>query len=404
MAHGKLRVIVDIYDNNVLKHVVRTVAGQGFFFGDGGDALSARFTYISSLKRWTDASTEKLVLNDVVNLRLREADVGGVVRTLAGTGLLYFDAALPPAERTLFNRLATTRPYQINVSSRLAVGPSGRVYSVGDYGRPSVLDRSDGQWKNMGSPTASTLYRDADGTDQGVLNGGNVFGLTSTHVLWISMVIDAALYPSTGGWGDGMVKKYALADGVQTQFTGVPGAMVGSMCNASGGSTPRATCGMPMTYYWIDTDPTFDDFGTPADCTDDRWVLPVNATVYDPRLFAIPADCDQNPPQGGNEPPQMLLNNAGAFVSPSRYDAFVYVRRPDLGAEVVYTCSASDGRLRRYQITPAPVGPRETSLYWPADAMRCSGTSLLWNEARKSLTFAYEQGGFYGIAEYLDVP
>jgi hypothetical protein len=36
--------------------------------------------------------------------------------------------------------------------------------------------------------------------------------------------------------------------------------------------------------------------------------------------------------------------------------------------------------------------------------LRCTGNSLVWNEARHSLTFPYKRRGLYGVAEYVDVP
>jgi hypothetical protein len=57
-----------------------------------------------------------------------------------------------------------------------------------------------------------------------------------------------------------------------------------------------------------------------------------------------------------------------------------------------------------YQVSPAPSGPRDTVLAWPIPEMKCRGSSLVWNPDKKSLTFAYDHAGLYGVAEYLDVP
>jgi hypothetical protein len=83
------------------------------------------------------------------------------------------------------------------------------------------------------------------------------------------------------------------------------------------------------------------------------------------------------------------------------FSSFAYVRRADLGgAEVVYYCPP-DGDIRRMELSPTQV---DEALPWPVPGIGCTGTSLVWNEARHSLTFAYERWGLYGVAEYVDVP
>jgi hypothetical protein len=82
------------------------------------------------------------------------------------------------------------------------------------------------------------------------------------------------------------------------------------------------------------------------------------------------------------------------------FSSFAYVRRADLGgAEVVYYCPP-DGIMRRRELSPMQV---DEALPWPVPGVRCTGNSLVWNEARHSLTFAYQTLGLYGVAEYVNV-
>jgi hypothetical protein len=92
---GQLRVVVAALESDgvgglIERRRVRTLAGQGLYYGDGGDALSARFSMITSAKRWIDAGQEKIVVHDLVNARMREITVGGAVATIAGNGNVGF--------------------------------------------------------------------------------------------------------------------------------------------------------------------------------------------------------------------------------------------------------------------------------------------------------------------------
>jgi len=102
-------------------------------------------------------------------------------------------------------------------------------------------------------------------------------------------------------------------------------------------------------------------------------------------------------------PPNDLLAAVGMLplLPTLNYNSFAYIRRADFGrAEVVYYCPP-DGILRRKELSPTEV---DVVLPWPVPGVRCTGNSLVWNEARHSLTFAYKRWGLYGVAEYLEVP
>jgi hypothetical protein len=422
LAYGQLRTIVTFFDvpSGTYKRYVRTIGGQGLFFGDGGDPLSARFTMLSTVRRWNDAGTDKLVVSDVVNERLREVSLGAgaTVETLAGNGFadsfVVGPSGLPPSQQ----------PVSLSTGLRFGVEPNGRVhlpnspYAYLDRGASSSL--SDDRWHLLGTPLSGTskYYYEAgaDGTTDAQPASANFFALTPTHVLYTNYRI-----PSI--WSDGMVKAYALADGTQRQFAGVAGPMVPGFCDdPTDAITPdnftRDNCGIDMTYGWITVDPTFDDFGT-VGCADDRYVLPANWPVLSRLVRTLPADC--GPVSQGNLLPGVLVHNDGSpVVIPHAFVSMVYVRRDDLGpgTETIYYCNyeGNEYRLHRYQVAvvgpvgttgatgiTGPTGPRDETLPWPVATMQC-GPTLLWDASKKSLTFTYGQGGLYGVAEYLDVP
>ncbi|HET7064794.1 MAG TPA: hypothetical protein VFI49_11025 [Rudaea sp.] len=378
---GQLRVVVtalqsDGFGGLIEKRRVRTLVGQGLYYGDGGDALSARFSMITSAKRWIDGSQEKIVVHDLVNARMREVTVGGPVATIAGNGNVGFP---------VLDVDATTTPFYTTYLTRMGVdATSGRLYAAVGNAEITYLERTSGTWKwhhlaGLGTvPYASA----SDGETSVQLRGTEFFALTPTSVLYVAYTFDPILFPATY-WGDGFILGFDTTTGALSHFIGQPGADTGSFC-ADG--TLRENCGITIYYYGPNTDPSLDT-GGPGD-SDDRYVMAPQNSLYSSALRTVPA----NAPLGA----------VGTLTSlPMSFSSFTYVRRADLGgSEVVYYCPP-DGILRRNELSPTQV---EVLLPWPVPGLRCTGNSLVWNEARHSLTFPYKRWGLYGVAEYVDVP
>ena len=379
---GQLRAVVASLENNgagglIEKGRVRTIAGQGLHYGDGGDALSARFSMITTAKPWTDAGQEKLVVLDLVNARLREATIGGAAETIAGNGdigfpMLDFDARSMPIAPSSF--------------TRLGVEPgNGRVHAALASGEVVYLERTGGiwMWRHLAGLGTVPYASASDGETSVQLRGLEFFALTPTSVLYVANTLDTNLFPSSGGWGDGFILGFDTTTGAMSRFMGQPGPDSGFCADG----TARTNCGIAVTFFGPNTDPSFDSAGPGSE--DDRYIMSEHNSYFSSVLRTVPA----------NDP----LGAVGTLTALPilGFSSFAYVRRADLGgAELVYYC-APDGMLRRLEPGPPQV---ETLLPSPVPGMRCTGNSLVWNQARRSLTFPYKLRGLYGVAEYLDVP
>ena len=74
-----------------------------------------------------------------------------------------------------------------------------------------------------------------------------------------------------------------------------------------------------------------------------------------------------------------------------------FAYRVEVADEIVYYCSATDGKIHRRNATLGT----ETILPWPVSSVRCSGYSLKYSPSRNSLIFPYTQNNLHGVAEYL---
>ncbi|HET9831483.1 MAG TPA: hypothetical protein VFP91_07235 [Vicinamibacterales bacterium] len=379
---GQLRVAVTALESDgsgglIEKRRVRTLVGQGLYYGDGGDALSARFSLITSAKPWIDGSQEKIVVHDLVNARMREISIGGTVATIAGNGTVGY----PTRDVD-----ATTTPIATTYLTRMGVEPtSGRLHATVGYAEILYLERTGGtwMWRHLAGQGTVPYASAADGETSVQLRGTEFFALTPTSVLYVAYTLDSALFPATGGWGDGFILGFDKTTGAMSHFIGQPGGDVGFCTDG----TLRANCGIDATVYSPNTDPSLDS-GGPGD-SDDRYVMAESNSIFSTVLRTVPANV-----------PLAAVGTLTALPT-GNFSSFAYVRRADLaGAEVVYYCPP-DGIMHRKELSPTQV---DVALPWPVPGVRCTGNSLVWNEARHSLTFAYKRWGLYGVAEYVDVP
>jgi hypothetical protein len=507
-ALGALRTIVTSFEDSgggvfVQKDRVRTIAGQGMYFGDGGDALSARISYISSAKPW-GSSPKRVVLTDVTNRYLREATLGGNIDALAGdggSGALVIDAdalsssvapnirtrvMVDPVSGRVHSALSATNIVYLergtpNTWRRLAGGPpGGSWYSITDPAQgpagtgSNIADATTLSWSYVSidptpawAPATSYALGDSvanggniyaitvagmsaggggpSGTSGAIIDGGatwtyfgtassvtpwapstayasgalvrnsakiyraetagtsapsgtdatgvdlywfNVFGLTANEVIYSHSRIEST-GPLYGRWVDGMMKRYSLntTPSIQQTFIGLAGDDNTPTFCADG--VARDQCSWTGNQTGLLTEPSYDDRGT-ATLSDDRWVT----TEWDPLYSAAYRVLRTLPAYDGTEAVGTLTTLPRSFTS------FAHVRRPDLGgAEIVYYCS-DDGLIHRWDVASSS----DTILAWPIEAMKCSGASMVWDAAQKSLTFPYRQAGMFGVVEYLDVP
>ncbi len=372
MAFGRLRTLDD--DNKVVELI-----GQPLDYGDGTDALNARLPFINQIGIWRDGSTDKVVVADPVNVRYREAAVGGTMETIAGTGVLgSLDPGLPPTDSPAFVMSYTT----------FAVGPSGDVFipAVTDtLGAAKLykIDRGPDTWQAIAGGGATPYAVAADNTlgsniaftrtlpgpQTVVIYRDDVFGVVNGRVTRYF-----SGYNNSVGWWDGMIKSFDVNTGSILHIAGVDGASTNVAC-AAGSAT--ATCRIPVASGQVAGNQTYDDFNG-------RWLLPRQSWPYRViRAF--------NPPNGNVEDIATL---------PMDFKSIAYRRVG--GDDVLYYCAASDGLIRRFVIGAA--SQDNNPLAWPVASMRCAGNRMFYYAARNSLVFPYEQFGLHGVAELINPP
>jgi hypothetical protein len=338
---------------------VVTLAGQSFFFGDGGSALSARFNIINNIDQ--TASGDIIVL-DNQEARFRQFAIGGTISTIAGDGTV----GTPNT-----TSLATTQPLDlIALRDSFKIDPSnGDVFFNRGPNHIGKLDRSTGKWVNIvGGGTNNYYDAGAEGSSSIILPGNSwtvarVLGFNGTHLL---VHRDRILTGSSSG--DVMLKLFNLSTLVQNHLAGVSGANGTSFC--SDGSA-LATCQIPSPAS------VHALIGATYDATGSRWLTLRTGTTQIRTLTP-----------GGN---------IGTLTTlPNTPTAFAYRRTGSTPAEIIYYCSTSDSKLHKYDLST------DTALAWPVTSMSCAGTSLIYNSVTNSLIFIYVQNGMYGVAEYLN--
>ncbi|HRK01794.1 MAG TPA: hypothetical protein PLH57_03955, partial [Oligoflexia bacterium] len=358
---GKIRA-VDTSGNVV------TVAGQGFNYGDGGEALSARFGTIPDIALWDDAGTDKVILLDSFNYRFREFAIGGTISTIAGNGT----GGTPST-----GAAATGQPLTIGHSGQIfdlfEADATGAIYFNRTANYIAKMPRSGGtagQWVNLVGGGA-TSYTTAVDTTLGAnisLSGTTAYpaviiGNDGTNILTAFGTYTSPSHVNA------MVHAYAMSDGAITRGGGVIGAANSTFCavgNAvSGCNVPMAHGGLYRGSYW---DPTAAN-----------WVIAHANYPTLPKTFPI----------GGN---------LGDLVTLPRSFSAITGYHPDGLTHMLYYCSG--GRLYKYNMLTTT----ETALTWPVASMSCAGKQLIYSPAadRNSLIFIYTQANMYGIAEYLN--
>jgi len=105
--------------------IITTVAGTGTsgFSGDGGLADQARLSFPSDVAFAPDGS---LYIADVNNHRIRRVAPGGLISTVAGTGISSFSGDGGPADQA-----------NLRLPSGVALGPDGSLY-IADHGNQRI--------------------------------------------------------------------------------------------------------------------------------------------------------------------------------------------------------------------------------------------------------------------------
>lgn len=360
MDRGKIRVI-----DSAGK--VQTLFGQGFAFGDGGSALSARFNNLQFVHMWNNAGSDTIVVSDRFEARLREFTRSGNIQTIAGNGTQGW-----PNTTTAAN----TQPIMTASSNNGAwdafqLDSSGNVYYARASTSLSKLNRATGNWENLvgGGGTSYTAANGLLGSAISLPTGFPLapMGFDGTNLL-------AMLNGYVGGaFADVMWSLYSKTDGTQTDFIGAAGINASSSTTFAADGTNAIASTSPAGSGMINA--AYDSFGS-------RWILGTRGYT------------------------RLVATNPGSTIStlvnlPRSIRAFAY--RHDASHNIVYYCPyALPGKLYKYDIATST----ETALAWPVGSMSCAGLTLEFNPngdgGNGSLVFIYTQNGMYGVAEYLN--
>lgn len=350
---GRIRTIDE--NGNVL-----TIAGQGYAFGDGGSALSARFGEINSMDTWNDAGTDKVVILDRLEERFREFSIGGNITTIAGNGVDGVPNNGAPGVGSPLNLAASGKYWDY-----FALDASGNTYFNRSGAYVSKLLRSTGNWTDIVGGGVNNYYdAAADGTSNIILTGGYMPIILGSNS---SQILVAKAYFS-GTHVNAYLKLYDTTTNVQTHLGGVGGAAGTTFCTANG-TVALSACKVPYTANEKYVRESYDAFSA-------RWVVSQGAST---KLYTMP--------------PGGVMNTL--VTLPRALKNFAY--KHDAGNNIVYYCGDADGRLYKYDLG----NTTETALSWPIPSISCAGKSLLYHGGRNSLIFIYTQNGLYGIAEYL---
>jgi len=334
---GKIRTLDE--DGKVL-----TLYGQGYAFGDGGAATSARFGDVTGIDRTTAG---EIIAADYMEFRFRSFTLGGNISTIAGTGSDGNTSYVTPA---------TSNPVDFQASGArwdaFRVNPAnGDIYH--HRGLDVIrLSRATGLW----SPLATAVSPNYP---------PNVIGINGTQLLVSTQKYDYTVARLT----DVFQKLVALADGAITVFGGFSNLSAPPSTFCADGTSLDA-CQMPNAHAQTETHATYD-------AVNGVWLegLRNNRGV-------------RSLTPGGT------LETLTTTDVPLR--SFAHVRpASDPTQQIIYYCGYSDGRLYK-----RIVGGAETALPWDASTVQCSGRALLYDSARDSLYFVYEQNHLLGIAEY----
>jgi large repetitive protein len=352
-----------LLDNGVVRTIdasgnIQTLYLQSLSYGDGGLATNARFNQVKNLKMWRDGATDKIVLFDMAEKRVREFPVDGNVSTIVGDG----------SDESISIGGSITGTMSVGTYPHIGLDSSGNIYSY----RPGLFvytaNRSTGLWEHWLGNYSGTLYTVADGLSDIALSNTyppNFIGYNGTEFL-------VAKHRYDGTYKDSFLKTYNVATAVQSHVAGVAGIMQSAnLFDCSNGSA-LSTC------PFIGTSP-YNLFTWPWDSNNNRYIGGILATK---EVFSVAA--------GGNK---TVIFTATQNVSALAYDP---------NDNDIYYCSEDTGFIYKYDVDTTT----ETQLAWPILAMACYRNTMVFNVngdgGNGSLIFGYFQNNLFAVGEYLN--
>jgi hypothetical protein len=339
---------------------VITIAGQNNFYGDGRQAINARFGTIKSLVVKSNGS---IVVLDGSSFRIREFNRStGQMNLIAGNG----SNGIP---NTSTSASVQAIPFDIYVDTAL-IGLLPLTDEV-VYNRENAVSKissSTGKWVDI-SGNGTTPFTTADGLGINsvklrVSYYPKILGATGSNLL-------VALGSFSSGFTDGMLKTYERSTGVQTAFAGLTG-----VTSTSNWPSDGLTLGTSLF-------PHGSGVGSMSyDSTTSKWIAYTGGGSI------------KTLTQGGTI--------ANLFTDPGTSAIRAITSSRASGNLIVYYCAyfsaTASYQLKKWDHSTATI----STLSWPSSSISCLGNGLAYDSTTNKLIFSFSLNGLQGIAEYVN--
>lgn len=351
LDRGKIRTI----DSN---NKLQTIMGQSGDFGDGLKATNARFGKTYIFKHWNDAGTDKLVILDHHENRLREITYDGNIQTIAGDGSADIPTTIEPS---------STAPIFINSAGTYWLGfaidqTNGNVFMNRGNRHIAYLNRATDRWIDV-IGGGGNYYYNGDG-----LNGNQITNEYGYPPIVMAqgdnkLVVAWTNYQAGVGLKDMHYKIYDQSSSYNQSHLAGDSNHSYSMC--SDGTNLNA-CPMQR--------PVDGSSSMEFDNLNSQWLY---QDTYTSSLKNLKI----------GSPTASFNNFTGTTLNFTYHSA----------SNTFYFCNFADGKI--YKKVGSGV---ETSLDWPITSLSCEGRTMHYHAGRDSLFFIYKQNELFGVAEYLN--
>jgi hypothetical protein len=352
---------VYFFDRGKIRYIdstnkLRTLMGQGSDYGDGLNATNARFGKVYTFKHWNDSGTDKFIMLDHQEGKLRELSYNGIIQTIAGNGSNDIPTtSLDASSQPIFTQSAG------NFWPGFAIDQSnGNVFMNRGNRHVGYLNRVTNRWIDV-IGGGLNYYYNSDGMIGSQIT--NDYGYPPVVIAFENnkLVVGWSNYQSGIGLKDGHYKIYDKANSYNQSPLIGNSAYASDLCSDG---TSLNLCPVMR--------PSDGAASIEYDSLNSQWLF------LDTHKSSI-----RSMSSGGSIG---TFKTAQIGMLSSTYDE---------ATDTLYFC-ATNGRLYK------KIGSSlETALQWPIQSISCAGRSIHYNSSRNSLFFIYEQNNLYGLAEHV---
>ena len=381
---------------------VVTIFGQSFGFGDGANALAARFGSVNNFAVWRapGSTTASIIIRDGRERRFREFKVGGIINTIAGNGsegaLKYnaTEAAMQP----------TPNLYGGSVFDDFATDPqSGNIYLANYVSSFALLTRSTNLWTSLGGDAKTwspwNVFQDLSISQLNIYSGtndafkgsdgkNNLLGVMPRPLAWSPMGIMTSMGAFNGTKFAGEAAYRDTLLGVLDFGAGVRHPVAGAV-SAQAAMTVPAVCAVDAPLNGCTETSQYSGFiRTQFKNTNNggTWLIG-HASSREIRSYSLASGSKA-----------VLMTSTDPANSGRGIQAFAW--RPaavSTDPGFIYYCS-DNGRIYKRDVKAGT----EIKLKIGSDSARCGGKTMYWDSASSNLIFLYSVDGLPALASLLD--